>query len=140
MKVLIVEPKKAPYEADIPNTLAAEQKVVGGLIDCVYPYDDPVCIVANDEGLINGMPFNRLVAPEVGICGTFFVCGVGDENFTSLTPEQIDKYKALLHDYHIPVKINGRLTFLPMSPDAAGKAPPSPQPVKKPKHRGGSTR
>ena len=37
MKVLIVEPGKYPREADIEHTLEAEQAVVGGTIEAVYP-------------------------------------------------------------------------------------------------------
>ncbi len=38
MKVLIVEPGKYPREADIEHTLEAEQAVVGGTIEAVYPW------------------------------------------------------------------------------------------------------
>ena len=36
MRVLYVEPGKAPYETEIPNTLEGEQQAVQGLIDLVY--------------------------------------------------------------------------------------------------------
>ena len=39
MKVLIVEPGKYPREA--------EQAVVGGTIEAVYPWKDSACIVCN---------------------------------------------------------------------------------------------
>jgi len=43
MKVLIVDPGKYPREADIEHTLEAEQKIVGGTIEAVYPWrDSPV--------------------------------------------------------------------------------------------------
>lgn len=35
MKVLIVEPGQYPREAEIEKSLAAEQAIVGGLIECV---------------------------------------------------------------------------------------------------------
>ena len=47
MKVLIVEPGKYPREADIEHTLEAEQAVVGGTIEVVYPWRDRVGIVCN---------------------------------------------------------------------------------------------
>ena len=47
MKVLIVEPGKYPREADIEHTLEAEQAVVGGTIEAVYPWRDSACIVCN---------------------------------------------------------------------------------------------
>ena len=51
MKVLIVEPGKYPREADIEHTLQAEQKIVGGTIEAVYPWRDRACIVCNDDGI-----------------------------------------------------------------------------------------
>ena len=51
MKVLIVEPGKYPREADIEHTLEAEQAVVGGTIEAVYPWRDSACIVCNDNGI-----------------------------------------------------------------------------------------
>ena len=44
MKVLIVEPGKYPREADIEHTLEAEQAVVGGTIEAVYPWRDSACL------------------------------------------------------------------------------------------------
>ena len=93
MKVLVVEPGYLPYEKEI-NGLHEMQAVVGGLIDAIYPYKDPVAIVCNDEALLYKMPFNRSVEGGYGgVFGTFFVCGLGEESFTSLSPELMQKYK-----------------------------------------------
>ena len=56
MKVLIVEPGKYPREADIEHTLEAEQAVVGGTIEAVYPWRDRACIVCNDNGIAENLP------------------------------------------------------------------------------------
>ncbi len=40
IKVLIVEPWKVPYEADIPNDLKSLQNLVGGLIQVLYAFFD----------------------------------------------------------------------------------------------------
>lgn len=45
-----------------------------------------------------GLPMNRALTDESGVpydivCGTFFVVGIGDEDFTSLTEQQIEKYR-----------------------------------------------
>lgn len=93
MNVLVVEPGYLPYEKEI-NGLHEMQAVVGGIIDAIYPYKDPVAIVCNDEALLYKMPFNRSVEGGYGgVFGTFFVCGLGEENFTSLPPELMQKYK-----------------------------------------------
>ena len=59
MKVLIVEPGKYPREADIEHTLEAEQAVVGGTIEAVYPWRDSACIVCNDNGIAENLPLNH---------------------------------------------------------------------------------
>lgn len=93
MNVLVVEPGYAPYEEEI-NGLQEMQEVVGGLIQAIYPFQEPVAVVCNDDGLFLGLPFNRsLDGGYGGVCGTFFICGRGEENFFSLTPEQIQTYK-----------------------------------------------
>ena len=65
MKVLIVKPGYAPYEAEI-NGLYEMQDVVGGLIQAIYPFEDKVAVVCNDEGILLGMPFNRSVPGGYG--------------------------------------------------------------------------
>ena len=54
MTVLVVEPGYAPYEKTIPHDVYAMQEIVGGPITSVYPYNEPVAIVANDEGILLG--------------------------------------------------------------------------------------
>ena len=81
MNVLVVEPGYAPYEKEI-NGLQEMQEVVGGLIQAIYPFQEPVAVVCNDEGLLLGLPFNRSMDGGYGgVCGTFFICGLGEENF-----------------------------------------------------------
>ena len=98
MKVLVVEPMKAPYEREISGSLASMQEVVGGDIEATYPFTDPVGLVCNSEGKFLGLPPNRLLYDDNGVpydmvCGTFFLVGLGNENFVSLTPEQSQKYQ-----------------------------------------------
>jgi len=42
IRILIVEPGKRPRPATIPHTLHELQKVVGGYIQAIYPWDGPV--------------------------------------------------------------------------------------------------
>ena len=100
MNVLMVEPGKVPYEKDIGDGLKAMQDAVGGYIQAVYPYEDPVALVCNEEGKIEGLPLNRALKTEEGeiydiISGNFFICGLGEENFCSLSPELAEKFKRL---------------------------------------------
>ena len=104
MKILIVEPGKRPSTADVPHTLSTLQEIVGGYIQAIYPWDDPVAVVSDEEALLKESEFNRLIAPEVAIFGTFFVCGLGEEDFTDLPNEMIQKYSQLLHDPEILIR------------------------------------
>ena len=42
INVLVVEPEKKPYPKEISSELASLQKEVGGYIQAVYPYEEPV--------------------------------------------------------------------------------------------------
>ena len=87
MRVLYVEPGKAPYETEIPNTLEAEQQAVKGLIDLVYLGRGAI-LVCNDEGKLIGMEGNRVLDTGSIIAGPFFITGDGGEDFCSLTDAQ----------------------------------------------------
>ena len=95
MQVLFVEPGNAPEIREISGDLVSMQELVGGMIQAVYPFDEPVALICNDEGKLLGMQMNRML-PEIGdiICGPFFLCGAppDSEEFTSLSPEQLDRY------------------------------------------------
>ena len=92
MRVVYVEPGRPAYEAEIPHTLEAEQKAVGGLIECVYNKDD-TALVCNDEGKLRGMEGNRrLNNGRTVIAGPFFVCGLTEDDFRGLTESEAQTY------------------------------------------------
>lgn len=92
MRVVYVEPGRPAYEAEVANTLEAEQKAVGGLIECVYNGDD-TAIVCNDEAKLVGMEGNRRLDNGYSIiAGPFFVCGLTEDDFRSLTDVEAAKY------------------------------------------------
>ena len=64
MKVLMVEPHKNAYESDIGNDLKSMQEAVGGSIEAAYFFEEPVSLVCNEEGKINGLELNRSVRNE----------------------------------------------------------------------------
>lgn len=45
MKLLLVEPNAEPRAVEIDGSLAAMQSLVGGLIQAVYPFEDPVALI-----------------------------------------------------------------------------------------------
>lgn len=125
MKVLMVEPGMLPYEKEL-NGLKEMQAAVGGYIQAIYPFPEKVAVVCNEEGLINGLPFNRSVPRGYGgVFGTFFVCGVGEEDFCSLTTEQLNTFKRHFRTAEILVGVNGNepLTMKVHASDRRSGAP-----------------
>ena len=116
MDVLIVEPEKSPRMASITGDLNSLQQVVGGYIEAVYPYDDPVAIVCHEEGKLIGLPLNRKLEDYDIIAGTFIICGLGEEDFDSLTPELAEKYREKFADPEIFMKMGNRIVAIPIKP------------------------
>ena len=97
MKILIVEPNKAPYESFLDYNLEAMQKIVGGNIEVVN-LEQNTALVCNEEGKLDGLEGNRRVGHDV-IAGTFFIVGDNNEGeFISLTDEQISNYHKRFKD------------------------------------------
>ncbi len=92
LKVVYVEPGKPAYAAEIEDTLKAKQRAVGGMIELVNNGDE-TAIICNEEGKLEGLPANRRIRELSDvIVGNFFVVGLGEENFRSLTDEETEKY------------------------------------------------
>ncbi len=125
MTVLMVEPGYAPYEKTIPNTLEAKQELVGGLITAIYPYEEMVAIVANDEGILLNMEFNRSVEGGYGgVFGSFFVCGLTEDDFCSLPPDQMERFKKKFHKAEILLGVRGNdLITLKVEPKQKNATP-----------------
>lgn len=49
MQVVMLKPKRKAEITEIGTTLEAMQEVVGGYIQAIYPYEEEVCIVVNEE-------------------------------------------------------------------------------------------
>lgn len=97
IRVLLVEPLEKPRLVTIPHTLEKLQEIVGGAIQAVYPWEDPVALVCNDEGKVTGLLANRMLEDYDLICGTFFICGLGREDFESISDEMAVKYEKKFH-------------------------------------------
>ena len=101
------------------------QNTVGGLIQAIYPFEDKVAVVCNEEGLLLGLPFNRSMEGGYGgVFGTFFVCGLGQEDFCSLTPEQMKTYKEIFHHAELLIGTRG---YEPVTLKVAPRQPKNQQ-------------
>jgi len=116
--VIAVEPGRKPYIQEIQSGLESLQKEVGGDIQAVYPYDDPISIICAEEGKLMGMPFNRALRDEDGhiydvLVGKFLIVGLGEDNFTSMPEELIPKYMEIFDTPEQLVKIGPKNHILP---------------------------
>ena len=117
MTVLAVMPGKKPVKMELDGALKSMQTFVGGSIQAIYPFDDPVAIVCNEEGKLLGMEYNRALWDDSGaiydiICGPFFICGLGKEDFTSLSEALRDKYCKYFERPELFVRVGGNLVVM----------------------------
>ena len=100
MTILLVPPGQQPKKITIDGTLAAMQRIVGGPIQAVYPFEEPVALICHEEGKLLRLPLNRaLRSPDTGesydiIAGDFFLCAAppDSEHFESLSDSQLARY------------------------------------------------
>ena len=95
----ICEVGKEIREGTVEDKLESLQNLVGGNIE-FFDLDDEVSIICNEEGKLNGMEANRALRDDTGkiydiLVGPFFITGLGDEDFASLSKELQDKYYSM---------------------------------------------
>lgn len=128
ISVLVVEPEKKPYTKEISSGLSSLQHEVGGYIQAVYPYEEPVAIICDEESKLKGSELNRVLRDDDGqiydvIAGTFLIVGLGEEDFTSLTPEHMKQFKEKFDTPEMFMRLNGKLVVLPMEERVKAKKP-----------------
>ncbi len=121
MRILLIEPNRPPRPSTTPDTLEALQHIVGGPIQAVYPFDEPIALVCNEEAKLEGLSPNRALRDEAGavydiICGTFFLCSTppDSENFESLTEEQMERYTKRFQHPEVFLRVNGEIVVVPV--------------------------
>lgn len=121
MIVLLIQPGEEPALSEIDGTLVSMQKVVGGPIELIYPFDDPVVLVCHEEGKLLGLPLNRSLRDQTGkiydaIAGTFFLCGAppDTDHLDSLPEELVGKYQERFIAPEIFVQLNGSVVCIPV--------------------------
>lgn len=88
MKAVKIEPYNIRSVVSIPddNVLESLQNMVGGYIEAIYQNDGTVFIV-NEEGRLLGLEYNIY-----DYVGNIIVLRNGEEDFESLTDDDINKY------------------------------------------------
>lgn len=119
IRVLVVEPEKKPYVKEIDPGLESLQREVGGYIEVTYPFEELVGLVCDEEGKLKGSTLNRALRDSQGkiydiLAGTFLVVGLGEEDFTSLTDENVQQFSEFFGTPELFVQINGKLMVIPL--------------------------
>ena len=130
ISVLVVEPEKKPYAKEISSGLSSLQHEVGGYIQAVYPYEEPVAIICDEEAKLKGSDWNRVLRDEDGkiydvIAGTFLIVGLGEEDFASLKPEHMKQFKEKFDTPEMFMRLNGKLVVFSMEEERAKAKKPS---------------
>ena len=130
LHVFLVKNGKYPKALQIGRQLEDLQKAVGGDIEAVYPYNEPVALIVNDEGKLNGSELNRALRDNEGqiydiVAGDFLVVGLGEEDFASLSPELMEKFEKDFHQPEMFVRMGRSIMALPL-PDDKVKTADSP--------------
>ena len=120
MQVVVVEPKKKPMVQDIDSDLKSMQKIVGGSIQAIYPFDEPVALICNEEGKLLNLPLNRALRDDEGnvydiISGTFFPCAAPphSDRYAGLTDKQVKTYMEKFDMPEMFLNVGGDLFVLP---------------------------
>lgn len=103
IEVIVIAPEKAPELKTIPDELESLQEIVGGYIEEVFPFEDEVAVICNEEGKLDGLPLNRaLISNETGdvmdiVAGTFFLAyaPVEEDSYKDMPPDLTAKYMEL---------------------------------------------
>ena len=119
MNVLIVEPGKAPYEMQIGSNLQSMQALVGGYIQAVYPYEEPVALICNEDGKLNRLPLNRALRDSDGdiydiVAGKFFIVGLGQSDFTDLPHELAERFAEQFRQPEMFMRVDDKIVAAPM--------------------------
>ena len=119
MNVLMMEPGKAPYETQIGSDLQSMQALVGGYIQAVYPFEQPVVLVCCESGKLDRLPLNRALRDSDGdiydiVAGNFFIVGLGQSDFTDLPHELAERFAEQFRQPEIFMHVDDKIVAAPM--------------------------
>lgn len=121
MRILLVEPGKRPVLKEIDGALKSMQEIVGGTIQALYPFEESVVLICNDEGKLLGLPLNRALRDDEGriydvIAGTFFLCGAPEDSdhLESIPDSLAGSYRKRFDVPESFIRLNGKLICIPI--------------------------
>lgn len=116
---IVVDFERKPKVVKIEKALDAYRNAVGGWIEVLYPFEDNVGIICNEEGKMLQLPPNRALYLEGElrdrgelydvIFGKFLIVGLTEEDFGDLSEELQKKYLARFAAPEFFFNINGEL-------------------------------
>ena len=117
--VLVVEPHKKPYIKEIIPTLETLQNEVDGYIQAVYPWEEPVAIVCDEEAKLKGKQLNRALRDEDGqiydvVAGTFLIVGLSEDDFSSLDADLVHQFTKKFELPEIFIRTEDKIVVIPM--------------------------
>ena len=82
--------------------------------------------IVNESGKINGLPLNRAIYTEDGdmqdiYAGDFLVVGLTEDDFGSLTSEQMQKFEEQFHQPQMFVRMGRSIMAIPVPDDMVKK-------------------
>ena len=119
MDVLMVEPGKAPYKTQIGDDLQSMQGAVGGYIQAVYPFEQPVALVCRESGKLDGLTLNRALRDADGdiydiVAGNFFIVGLGESDFIDLPHELAERFAEQFRQPELFLRVDDKIVAAPM--------------------------
>lgn len=117
--VLVVEPHQKPHVKEIIPELNVLQKEVDGYIQAIYPWEEPVALICDDEAKLKGKQLNRALRDEDGqiydvVAGTFLIVGLSDGDFDSLDADLVHQFTKKFEVPEIFIRTEDKIAVIPM--------------------------
>ena len=100
------------------------QALVGGYIQAVYPFEQPVARVCCESGKLEGLPLNRALRDSDGdiydiVAGNFFIVGLGQNDFTDLPHELAERFAKQFRHPEMFMRVDDKIVVEPMPDEQA---------------------
>ena len=84
-----------------------------------YPYEEPVALICNESGKLDGLPLNRTLRDADGdiydiVAGNFFIVGLGESDFTDLPHELAERFAEQFRQPEIFMHVDDKIVAAPM--------------------------